>query len=286
MRGVVSAGMVGALEKLGLRDCFDAVYGTSAGAISGAYFIAGQARYGTTIYEDINNRKFIDLWRLAQGTPVVSLEFLLDEVCVAQKPLMFERVLRSDIPLRVLAASISRKSAVVLKDFTDQRDLLDALRASARIPYFAGEPVQFRNDQFLDASLYESIPFRAAIADNATDLMILLTRPLGCLRPNPSWINRFFVVPYLRRIDPTLVSRYLTRAVTYRSEIDAIHTHARGKNLPDMVLVHLPEGAQDVGPFDLSREKLAAGAKAGFSAVYSALGLDKAEPPEIPAPAA
>src|SRR4051794_4948860 len=65
MRGVVSAGMVAALEQLELQEVFDGVFGASAGAVTGAYFIAGQARYGTTIfYEDINNRKFIDLTRL------------------------------------------------------------------------------------------------------------------------------------------------------------------------------------------------------------------------------
>ena len=62
MRGVVSAGMVSALEELGLTHAFDAVYGSSAGAINAAYFLAGQARLGTTIYyEDINNARFIDL---------------------------------------------------------------------------------------------------------------------------------------------------------------------------------------------------------------------------------
>ena len=50
MRGIVSAGMVTALEHLALRDVFDAVYGASAGAMNGAYFVAGQAAYGTTIY--------------------------------------------------------------------------------------------------------------------------------------------------------------------------------------------------------------------------------------------
>ena len=64
MRGVISAGMVSALEDLGLVDAFDAVYGSSAGAINAAYFLAGQARLGTTIYyEDINNAEFIDLAR-------------------------------------------------------------------------------------------------------------------------------------------------------------------------------------------------------------------------------
>jgi predicted acylesterase/phospholipase RssA len=43
MRGVVSAGMLAGLEYLTRLPIFDAVYGTSAGAINGAYFLAGQA---------------------------------------------------------------------------------------------------------------------------------------------------------------------------------------------------------------------------------------------------
>src|SRR5437762_13550 len=56
MRGVVSAGMVTALEYLQLLNVFDSVYGSSAGAFNGAFFVANQAAYGTTIYyENINN---------------------------------------------------------------------------------------------------------------------------------------------------------------------------------------------------------------------------------------
>jgi predicted acylesterase/phospholipase RssA len=36
--------MVAALEQLNLLNSFDAIYGSSAGAISGAYFHASQAR--------------------------------------------------------------------------------------------------------------------------------------------------------------------------------------------------------------------------------------------------
>src|SRR5262245_41451751 len=64
MRGVVSAGMVWALEDLGLTGAFDAIYGSSAGSINAAYFLGGQAGLGTRIYyEDINNARFIDLRR-------------------------------------------------------------------------------------------------------------------------------------------------------------------------------------------------------------------------------
>lgn len=42
MRGCVSAGMIASVVTLGLMDTFDAVYGSSAGSLVGAYAIAGQ----------------------------------------------------------------------------------------------------------------------------------------------------------------------------------------------------------------------------------------------------
>jgi predicted acylesterase/phospholipase RssA len=41
MRGVVSAGMVAALERLGMRDAFDLIVGSSAGAINGMALLSG-----------------------------------------------------------------------------------------------------------------------------------------------------------------------------------------------------------------------------------------------------
>ena len=49
MRGAVSGGGLQALHDLGLRDAFDVVYGSSAGAINATYFLSGQ-RDGVDIY--------------------------------------------------------------------------------------------------------------------------------------------------------------------------------------------------------------------------------------------
>ena len=88
MRGTISVGMVTGLEYLGMLDCFDAVYGSSAGAINGAFFVAQQAAYGATIYyQNINNRRFLNLWRGLVGRPVMSLEFLIDHVMQHDKVL-------------------------------------------------------------------------------------------------------------------------------------------------------------------------------------------------------
>ena len=64
MRGAVSGGALQALHDLGLRDAFDVVYGSSAGAMNATYFLAGQ-RDGVNIYSDhIANDRFCDMRRL------------------------------------------------------------------------------------------------------------------------------------------------------------------------------------------------------------------------------
>src|SRR5262245_32067681 len=93
MRGVFSAGAGVGLEELGLTAVFDEVYGSSSGAINAAYFLAGQAAYGATIYyEDINNSRFINFGRL---TKILDVDFLFEEVLTRRKALAVERVLAS-----------------------------------------------------------------------------------------------------------------------------------------------------------------------------------------------
>lgn len=100
MRGAVSAGAAAALNLLGLSDAFDAVYGSSAGALIAAFFISRQLN-GTVIYSDVIPRagkRFLDRSQLLPamgllptlgkgGKPVLNLEFLLDDVVRNTVPL-------------------------------------------------------------------------------------------------------------------------------------------------------------------------------------------------------
>ncbi len=270
MRGVISAGMVSALEELGLTGAFDAVYGSSAGAINAAYFLAGQARIGTTIYyEDINNRHFIDLLRAVAGRPIVDLGFLLDDVMARRKPLDADRVLASPAPLTVLITDVAARRAVALRAFRDRASLMASLRAGATMPVVAGPPVEIDGSQCLDASLTEPIPLPTAEADACTHALVLLTRG-GAMRPQPSAFDRYFVAPRLRRLSPELAASYLARAAPYAALVRSIdagtgplgRTRAAAIRVADLSISKLERRA----------EVLREGARRGHDATIAAFG--------------
>ena len=270
MRGVVSAGMVSALEALGLVDAFDAVYGSSAGALNAAYFLAGQAAFGTRIYyEDINNRRFIDMRRPLVGRPVVNLSFLLDDVAVKRKPLDVARVLASPSPLRVMATDLATCAGVALRDFRDAAGLLGAVRAGATMPVIAGPPVAYNGGRYFDASLTEPIPVPTAEADGHTHILVLLTRP----SESPRVLSRFdrvFVVPRLRRISPSLAANYVDPGTAYAALLGQI-AGGTGPQRRACVLGIRP-GPPAVSKLERRVAHLRAAADCGYQAVIAALG--------------
>lgn len=268
MRGVVSAGMVSALESLGMTNAFDAVYGSSAGAINAAYFLAGQAALGTTIYyEDINNRRFINLRRPFYGRPILDLAYLIDDVAARRKPLAVDRVLASPSPLTVLATDVSTCAPVALRRFATGRELLAAMRAGATMPIVAGRPAAYLDQRCFDASLTEPIPVPTAEADGHTHVLVLLTRPRETPR-RTTMFDRVYVLPRLRRISPDLAARYIDRGPPYRALLERI---AAGTGpLGRAQVLGLRPDPPPVRKLECDAARLKQAAASGFEAVMRA----------------
>jgi predicted patatin/cPLA2 family phospholipase len=267
MRGVIAAGMVAALEELGLTNAFDAVYGSSAGAICGAYFLAGQAAVGASIFsEDINNRRFASRLRTFTTRPIVNLNFLVDEVMVGAKRLDTARVLSSSTPLMVVATDVASASAAILKDFADGDELRAALRAGATMPIIAGPPHPFRGRRYFDASLTEPIPLPSADNAGFTHIVVLLTRPRGVPRA-VSRFDRLLVGPRLARVSGPLAEGYLSRTAPYASLQDAI---ASGTSSSGASIIGIRPDIT-VSKLERDRTRLLAGAASGRAAVLAAL---------------
>lgn len=230
MRGVISAGMLAGLEYLGLLRVFDVVYGASAGAFNGAYFLAGQAAFGTTIYyENLNTKKFINFWRLFKGQPVIDLEYVLKKILVEEKPLSWPAVIDSPIPLKIVVSSLKLFKSVILSGFKDKEELFTALYATAKMPLLTGGPLELKDDLFLDAGLFQGIPIWAALEDGCTHLLILLTRPKGNFRRKPTLWDRYCFAPLMNRWREGLRNCYLQVPHAYNKCLTFIQQKEKDK---------------------------------------------------------
>ena len=283
MRGVVSAGMLEALEHSGMLETIDAVYGSSAGAVNGAFFLASQAAYGISIYfEDINNSSFISLGRFVTRRPVMSLDYVLDDVLSRRKVLDWRAVLDSAIELKVAATSLDRLGVRLLQDFRDREHLFEALRASSSIPLLAGPPAVVGGERFLDALLFEPIPYGSAVRDGCSHVLVLLTRPDGTLNGKPTLFERHVLGRWLASLEPRLRDAYLTQEHAYDGQVQrlkarsaeeegAAFTPLQKHDPPCFCALSLPATARPIRWLERDRGRLEEAAAAGFEVARAAL---------------
>ncbi|KAF4642020.1 phospholipase, patatin family protein [Toxoplasma gondii] len=171
MRGCVTAGMAVALHHMGYADTFDAVFGSSAGSLIGAYFISRQLPYeGTQIYYDwlpFMGKKFLDLKRIGRGLglgflldgdiidflinklgkPLLNLDVLLKDIVQEKQPLDWDKFKANDSwqPLKVVTSGLCSQRAIVLDskhgNIRDLPSLMACVRASMLLPGLAGPVV-------------------------------------------------------------------------------------------------------------------------------------------------
>lgn len=347
MRGAISAGMIAAIRYCGLRDVFDVVYGCSAGAVVGAYFIADQVPvYGARIYYDVicaphRGAPFIDLRafrhhpylsapfsrgrgvaaapatpgglattsagvkrartkaRVGNKRPVLLLDRLVDDVMRHDMPLDWDAFARRHAvqPLVPVAASLRRGRSHAFTDFVTLDGLLQRVRASARVPGIAGDPVLIGEDVFADALMFEAIPFRSAVAQGATHVVVLRTRPHDAKLPQRAGLYETLVArPCLARTDYLPEWRAAVRYLqagghirTYRRDVDLLRMaddDALGgvQRAGAALLSVLPRPADPkIGQLEGDARRVFHAVRNGFAAGYDALspmaGPLAAQPP-------
>lgn len=175
-RGTVSGGMCLILESAGLIDAIDIIYGTSSGALNGAFTAAGQAALGSTNYEDVANRQFYNPFRLIGKRGVIDFDFLLNQIIRNRKPLDVTKF-KSGPDFRAIAVNPKTQSVEILKDFNNVDEIMQAIRVSCALPYLTGPPSKFRGVPMIDGGILAPIPYKQALEEGATDVLVLRSRP-------------------------------------------------------------------------------------------------------------
>ena len=214
MRGAVSGGMVLALHELGLHGAFHAAYGSSAGSLNSMWLVSGRVPDGIATWVDPGLvHELIQPRRALRGGPVVDVETLVEKRYEELSPGLFAAVLASGTELHPIATDTATGHAVDLHgSIGDERSLRLALRASAALPVLAGGTVKIGGRRLLDAGLAAAIPFRAALDDGATHVLVLRSRRLGERAEAPGRLSGSLTAALLRRYGGAVARAFATRA--------------------------------------------------------------------------
>lgn len=268
-RGVYSSGMVQALEELGLAKVFDAVYGTSAGAINGAWLLCGRAATGMRSWTDpAIMRRVVDPVRIFRGRPVFDLHYLVHRVYDGIEPMDFPAILANPTTFHPIATDIRTGRSVDLGPYiTDKQSLMTALRASAGLPLLAGPPVALAGGSYFDGGLTETVPIRTAVDAGITHALVLRTRRTDEVRPPAPLLHRVVGGGYMRAIAPGAFRAWSKRPGQQAMEdsyLDALGDH--------VLQVHPPAGSPAIDSAARDTDLLTRALDIGRTAVHSLLG--------------
>jgi predicted patatin/cPLA2 family phospholipase len=274
MRGVVSAGMTAALERLGLKPCFDLGVGSSAGAINGAALLAGAAKAATDAYcGPLASRSFVNPLRVLRGKPVIDVNDVF--AFVARVDVAgHEQVTSDPVALHCIAVDVESARSVDLHGMRTERELWDALLASSRMPWAGGPPVEIDGRRYLDGGMASPVPVAEAIAAGATHVLVLQTRPYGVPRRSASRIADRLIERHLRQLNPALVTVYRDRIAQYERIVDDIARRSRDATAgpPHVLGLRAPAGTPCVGQLERRPAVLGTAAAAAERLVEEALG--------------
>ncbi|MGV9363155.1 patatin-like phospholipase family protein [Amycolatopsis sp. NPDC003731] len=266
-RGTYSSGMVLALDELGVTPAFDAVYGSSAGALNGAWLLCGRSSTGVrTWWNPVVMRRIINPLHTLRGRAVIDLEYLVHQVYSVLEPMDFPAILANPVTFHPLATDADTGESTDLHPFLDDVDAIKiALAASSCMPVLAGPPIPLSGRRFVDAGVAEPIPYRTALLQNATDVLVLRTRRADELPVRPPRMHDVVVPRFLRRQAPGAVPAWQD---TYRRDVEDEETLASD---PRILSIRPPVGAPDVAVLERDPEVLRKAVELGKSAVLDVL---------------
>ncbi len=275
MRGVVSAGMTAALERLGLTPCFDLVVGASAGAINGAALLGGVAQEGAAMYHGpLASRSFVNPARILRGRPVIDVGYVLNYASGGLDPARHDRVVEAAAAIHCVATAVETAEPFVFSGMRTKEELWQAILASSRMPWAGGAPVEIGGRRYVDGGLAAPVPVAEAIAAGATHVLVLQTRPHGVPRKSASRIGDRFIERHLRNLNPALATLYRARIAGYERIVEDIAARSRepGGAAPYVLGVRPAAGTPCVGQLERRSLILAKAATDAERLVERALG--------------
>jgi len=176
MAGIQGGAIVAALERCGLVH-FTSVVGLSAGALTAAYLVAGQAAVGTSLYyEELAGKQFINYSRIGK---ILDLDFAEQLLRQGKKQLDVEAIRHSTSRLFIGVTSFPDGQGILLDAQCPETDLITAVKSSAAIPGLYDAPIYpIPGQRCVDGAIAFPFPIREVVAwFHPTHIVVVTNAP-------------------------------------------------------------------------------------------------------------
>jgi len=269
MRGIF---LVGVLQAFAERSYYPwkLVIGSSAGALTGAAYLAGQIHLARdAFFTKLLTGKFIHLSNVfRQDRHILDLDWMIDTIVKGRESLDIEKLKRA-CPLLITATAV-HENAHPETIFLDSRndDPLIALKATAALPFLYKGFVHYNHGIFLDGGLLAPIPYQKALTAGfrERDILVVLTRPKGYRKKEESfWTKSIFEYYYKNPKYRHLVESIKNRHEVYNQILDDLERKHKGIDI-----IYPPEDF-DVQRLTQDEKKILTGFEQGVSAALDFL---------------
>ena len=275
MRGVF---LTGVLQAFADRKYFPwkLIIGSSAGALTGAAYAAGQIHIARdAFFTLLTTKDFISYFNvLNREKHILDLDWMVETIISGDDPLDI-KALRSSCPMIITATHISETGPpkkVYLHSRND--DVLTALKASAAVPFLYRGFVKYRHYNLLDGALLDPIPFHKALdmGYREKDILVVVSRNRKYRKKQESfWVKTLYESYYKDEKYKFLVDALEHRYERYNAVLDDLYD-----NHPKISVIDTPEEFK-LNRLTRDRDKLIVGFELGVNAAKA--WFTKSSPP-------
>lgn len=260
-RAASAGGMVSALHDFGMEKCFDSIHGSSAGACTAAYFAAGQTHLGYDIFVNLLTSSDVVKWRTFFGSPsIIDSDYIVDVIFKRRAKLDVGKILESPLKLSISTTDVATGMPTILSAFQNTDDILEALRATLRVPSVTERGVAIAGRPQLDGGISAPLAINSAATSGATHTLILGTQRLSDYLRKTS-LSHLAETIYLR----IAAGAPVARAYSSNGRHEIVARIASGL-APELGIIAREDSGQDCSVFETDRRKVARTWEEGYEA--------------------
>ena len=254
MRGIYSMGVLKALGDAGLRPGFDHVFGSSAGAVNGAYFVAGQEQAALDGYiEDLSRKDFINPLRLRR---ILDVDFMVDEVVKRRRRLDLDRLRAARTRLHVSLTDARDGTLRVVTADEPGVDLYEAFRATSALPILYGRSIRVGTSEYMDGGITDYVPLVTALEAGCTDILVVITREPEYRRTRPGLMRWCFRRLLFAGLAPRVRARFLEPDERFNRTMDMLTVPGQSPANVRLSLIHPRDPGRVVGRTTTDKARL------------------------------